>query len=314
MGPSSIVERAFAAFAPDLASPPPLSLRGGSDVDSYRRAVPFDPVEDEPTDEYLERYASWGLIYLDAQSWRHYVPHVIAYAMRHTADRHMVVEGFIRTLRPPDQYPPRLATLTPEQEAVVTAFLEGLLVDPAWGHVHQDVQQALEEWWWPEPSSRPTAADIIALRTAPTTYRSVGEANCRLDLPQTLAGGGLHDIPEESRRVEVWGGYLCGDAHTVVAINVTPLSLRSLEESIAVRQSLFREPATPRALRVPGAADAVRLDGQTHGDSPAEPQALTIVLAATPTELVTLSIRTWPREDLAREVEKIVSSLRLVRD
>jgi hypothetical protein len=38
-----------------------------------------------------------------------------------------------------------------------------------------------------------------------------------------------------------------------------------------------------------------------------------MVLASTPTELVTLSIRTWPREDLAREVEKIVRSLKLPR-
>src|ERR671923_83291 len=45
---------------------------------------------------------------------------------------------------------------------------------------------------------------------------------------------------EESRRVQTWGGYLCGDAHTIVAVNVTPLDMRSIADSIRMRCILFR--------------------------------------------------------------------------
>jgi hypothetical protein len=309
--PANLVERAFAAFAADLATPPPLPLRGGSDVDSYTTAAPFDAALDQITDEYLEEYAYWGLIYLDARSWRYYVPHIIAYAASHPDDPRMVVEALVRSLRPPDRYPSRLPTLTAAQESIVTAFLEHLLVDAAWDHLRHDVQQALEEWWWPNPRCRPTADAIDALRHAPMTYRTVGEGDCRLDLPHTLTGGGLHDIREESRRVEVWGGPLCGDAHTVVAVNVTPLALKSFAHSMKSLRARFHAPVAEKRIAVRGAREAHLLQGLTDGDSPAEPQAFTVLLASTRTELVTLSIRTWPRDDVSREVERIVQSFRL---
>jgi hypothetical protein len=113
-----------------LASPPP--LRGRSEVDSYHTAAQFDATVDEPTAEYLEAYTYWGLIDLDGQSWRYSVPHIMNYAARHPADPRMVVEALVRSLGPPDSSPPRLATLTAEQESVVTAFLEHVLIDPEW--------------------------------------------------------------------------------------------------------------------------------------------------------------------------------------
>jgi hypothetical protein len=211
-------------------------------------------------------------------------------------------------LRPPDRYPPRLTTLTEEQEAAVTAFLERVATDHRGADLQEEARQALEEWWRPNPRSRPTAAEIATLRKVPVTYRAAAGDGYRLQVPVTLTGSGVRDIPEESRRVETWGGFLCGDAYTVIAINVSPLSVRSLEESVAFRRGLFRDPVTPQRMAVSGASAAKRMDGLTHGDSPAEPEALTLVLAATPDELVTLTVRTWPREDLAREVERIVDS------
>ena len=41
---------------------------------------------DQPTDAYLEGFAFWGLAYLDAQSWRHYLPRLIDYALRRPDD------------------------------------------------------------------------------------------------------------------------------------------------------------------------------------------------------------------------------------
>jgi hypothetical protein len=303
----SIIDRAFAAFASDAAEPPPLSLRGGFDVDSYKRAEAFDPATDEPTNDYLEQYAFWGLGYLDAQSWRHYVPRLIRYALLNPDDPHMVTETLVRSLRPPDRYPPRLGTLTAEQGRVVARFLEQLAGSHPAEELRKEARQALDEWWGPHPHSRPSEAEIASLRSAPMTYRDAGGDLYRLRIPDTLAGSGPREIPEESRRVETWGGYMCGDAHTVIAVNVMPVASRTLARAVPILSVHFRT-VKERDVQVPGAARARRLDGLTHGDSPAEPQTLTIVVAEAAPHLVTLTCRSWPREDLLREVERIVSS------
>jgi len=281
-------------------------------VDSYDQPMPFDPAEDEPTDAYLEGFAFWGVGYLDARSWRHYLPRLIDYAFRHPGDPAMVTEALVRSLRPPDRYPPRLATLNAEQEDVVRTFLEQAALGDAIPHVQAEAQQALEEWWLPGARCRPTAQEIAALRAAPAVYRVVGGDVYRLSVPETFTASGVREIPEESRRVQTWGGYLCGDAHTVVAVNVTPLHVRSLADSVQARAMLFRDPVTPRSIVVPGSRRAERLDGLTHGVSAAEPQTLAMVFAVARDELVTLSIRSWPREDLGREVERILDSFEVI--
>ena len=48
------------------------------------------------------------------------------------------------------------------------------------------------------------------------------------------------------------------------------------------------------------------------GDSPAEPQQLVMVLAEAGPDLVTLSVRSWPRADVVREVARIVDSLEVI--
>ena len=133
----------------------------------------------------------------------------------------------------------------------------------------------------------------------------------RLEIPETLAGSGTRDIPEESRRVEAWSGYLRGDAHTAVAVNVSPIALRSLSDAIEARLVLYRTTPTRRPVDVRGARQAVRLDGLTHGDSPAEPLMLTLVFAEDGKSLILLSCRAWPRDDVAVDIERIVNSFEL---
>lgn len=312
MSTGALVARAFDVFGADAAAPPPLTLRGAYALDGYEEPPPFEPGADELTDAYLEGFAFCGTTYLDARSWRHYLPCLIDYAFRHPDDPAMVTEALVRSLRPPDRYPPRLGTLNADQEAVVRAFLEGVALGDTCPHLQREAQQALEEWWLPNPRSRPTTEQIAASRAASVAFRRVGREVYRLSVPETLVGSGIRDIPEESRRAETFGGYLCGDAHTVVAVNVTPLSARSLEHSVRARAPLFRDPVSPRSVVVRGSsAQARRLDGLTQVGSPAEPQTLAIVFAVAGNELVTLSVRSWPRDDVSREVERILESFEI---
>lgn len=146
---AEIKRRAREAFHADMLAAPRMTLRGGYAEDSYESAPPPDPVLDELTDSYLATYTFWGLAYLDPDSWRHYLPYLIDYSFRHMDDPDMVVEGLLHNLRPPDRQPPRLASLTAQQEAVIVAFLE----DIAFGDdsANRDfAKQVLEEWWIPD--------------------------------------------------------------------------------------------------------------------------------------------------------------------
>lgn len=146
---SEINRRASEVFHADALDAPQMTLRGGYAEDSYDFAPPPDPVLDEPTDTYLETYTFWGLAYLDPASWRHYLPHLIDYTFRHMDDPRMAVEGLLHNLRPPDREPPRLASLTAEQEAVIVAFLEELAFSE--DSANRDfAMQVLEEWWVPD--------------------------------------------------------------------------------------------------------------------------------------------------------------------
>jgi uncharacterized protein DUF6714 len=307
-----LVRRARAAFQQDATSRPPLTMRGGSDLDGYDRPRPFDPSIDEPTDAYLEGFTFHGLVFLDGQSWRHYLPRLIEYAFTHTRDPGMAVEALVRSLRPPDRYPPRLATLTEEQETVVREFLEMVAFGDLAPDLGEEARQALEEWWLPNPRARPTPDEIAAFRSAPVTYRLMSDDRYRLAVPDTLTDTGVKDIPQESRRVRTWGGYICGDVHTVIAVNVTPLQARSLHESVSARGVLFREAVTPSTRSVPGSRRAERLDGQSLGESPAQPRRLVMLFAEAGSDLVTLSVHTWDREDVRPIIEHIVGSLEIV--
>ncbi len=150
-----IVQQAHQAFGADLQRLPEITLRGGCAIDSYKQPPQYDAKQDEPTDAYLEQYTFWGLGYLDAASWRHYLPQLIAYTFRHPHAPHtLVLEGLLCSLRPPDHEPPRLATLTAEQEAVIVRFLEELAFNDDSDAYQELALQILEEWWLPNARYR----------------------------------------------------------------------------------------------------------------------------------------------------------------
>jgi hypothetical protein len=141
--------RAYEAFAADASRPPATSLRGADALDGYREPPPFDPAVDEPTDAYLEAYTFWGHAFLDPASWRHYLPRLIDYALRHLAEPGLpVVEGLLYSLRPPERDPPRFGPLTREQESVIVAVLDLLAFDETSAY-RDDAMQVLEEYWVP---------------------------------------------------------------------------------------------------------------------------------------------------------------------
>jgi uncharacterized protein DUF6714 len=253
MNTTDIARRAFEAFRDDAGALPALTLRGANEVDGYARPQPYDRVLDEPTDEYIGSYAYWGLIYLDAQSWRHYLPRLIDYAVRHPDDERMVAEALVRSLRPPDRYPPRLATLDALQEEVVREFLEGIALGGLVRHLEEDARQALEEWWLPNPRSRPSERDLAAARAAAVSYRAVATEWFRLAVPVSLSASGMRHVAEERRRVETWGGYVHYDAYMAVAVNVTELAERGLTASTEARRALFTSDVSPVRVVVPGA-------------------------------------------------------------
>jgi len=151
------------AFTDDMAVDPAVTLRGGDQLDDHRTAPPYDPVIDAVTDAYMESF-HWGVAYLDAASWRHYLPQLADYVVRHFDQGTLVGEATISSLCAPDRDPPRLATLTAEQEHAVTKFLEFLAFTD--GSVHQDgACRAIDEWWSPDAMYRPRpAANATELR------------------------------------------------------------------------------------------------------------------------------------------------------
>jgi hypothetical protein len=152
---TTIIARAYAAFQADYESTPELSLRGGNALDSYDEPPAYDPALDAPTDEYLAQHTFWGLGYLDAASWRHYLPQLIDYSIRHIAvPGTMAIEGVLWSLRPPDRVPPRLGSLNAEQEAVIVEFLELLAFNEQASAYHDFAMQILDEWWLPNARYR----------------------------------------------------------------------------------------------------------------------------------------------------------------
>ena len=153
----TIIRRAYEAFKADVDSVPPITLRGGDALDSYDEPPPFDAAVDEPTDQYLETFAFNALNFLDAPSWRHYLPRLIEYALRNIASNApgtMAIDGLLWSLRPPDRDPPRLRSLTREQEEVVVAALDQLAFSND-SVYRKDAMQVMEEWWIPGALYRP---------------------------------------------------------------------------------------------------------------------------------------------------------------
>ena len=147
----------FVAFEVDVAATPPMSLRAGNALDDGSKPPPNDKEADAPTDKYLEQYY-WGLPHLDAASWRHVLPFLLDYALRHIKHPSNAVDGLLNSLRPPDRAPPRLASLSLEQERIVAQVLDVLCFSPESAY-HELACQTTEEWWEPNAMYRPTPND-----------------------------------------------------------------------------------------------------------------------------------------------------------
>jgi hypothetical protein len=296
------------AFRDELAQPPALTLRGANAVDSFDHPEPFDAALDEPTDEYLERFAYWAMPYLDARSWRHYLPRLIEYALAHPEDPAMVVEATLRSLRPPDRVPTRLTTLSRPQEEAVIRFLEHFArSDDEW--TRDEARMALEEWWLPDALAR-TEAELRAAAPGATEYREVGSGSYRITLPTTMEGGGVHYVADEERAIEVWRGSIRGDALADAFVNSAPRAGRSwskLEASVRY----WLKPSARAWITVPGAKKALRLDGTTYRYGPAEPDHTTIVIALAGADVVTLTVRGTRRPDVQAELERAIGTFRL---
>ena len=150
---SDLSTAAFAAFKTAVEDVPALTLRGGNALDDGAHPPPFDDAVDALTDEYLELYYC-GLPYLDAASWRHVLPFLLSYALRNLQQASDAVDGLLNSLRPPDREPPRLASLSVEQEMIVSRVLDVLCFSPESAY-HELACQATEEWWEPNAMYRP---------------------------------------------------------------------------------------------------------------------------------------------------------------
>jgi hypothetical protein len=104
---------------------------------------------------------------------------------------------------------------------------------------------------------------------------------------------------------------LGGDAYTVVAVNLTRANGRPLRRILeGAAEGLRAARIDPSGVAVSGTPRAERLDGWTRGDSPAEPQRITLVAAeAGPDTVLLLTLRGFPRADVDSAFERIVGSL-----
>lgn len=149
MSHTDLIADIFAAFATEGTAFPPMTLRGGDALEADRPAPPFDVLVDAISDEYLEAHP-WGSGWLDAVSWRHYLPFMMEYALRHIGRPSEVTDALLTSLRPPDRQPPRLATLSKAQETVVLRFLDVLAYSPESASIDL-AAMVLAEWWTPGP-------------------------------------------------------------------------------------------------------------------------------------------------------------------
>lgn len=143
------------------ANVPPMTLRRGNAIDNGESAIPFEAELDQPTTEYIDRY-HWGIPHLDSVSWCYYLPALLDHAVRNIANGKSTGVGtFLFSLRPPDRDPPRLGSLSKEQEAAIVSLLDKLAFDKgsAW---KDEARQALEEYWAPGAIYRETRADSFS--------------------------------------------------------------------------------------------------------------------------------------------------------
>lgn len=129
---------------PEKVSMPPMSLRAGDRLDDGLEPLPFDRELDRPTRDYLDRHM-FGLHYLDAASWQHYLPILLTSTFEHFATPSNHVDLFLMVLSSASS---ELHALAPEQKAVIIAMLEHVAFGQ--GSIRADeAMLALQQYWWP---------------------------------------------------------------------------------------------------------------------------------------------------------------------
>ena len=152
MSHTDLIADIFAAFSTEGQAFPAMTLRGGDALDAGKPAPPFDVLVDAISDEYLEAHP-WGSGYLDAASWRHYLPFMMEHALRHITESSDVTDALLTSFRPPDRNPPRLGSLSKAQETAVLRFLDVLAYSA--GSASVDLAtRVLNEWWTPDAIPR----------------------------------------------------------------------------------------------------------------------------------------------------------------
>jgi len=144
---TELIADIFAAFSAEGSAFPPMTLRGGDALDRNHPAPPFDVLVDAISDEYLEAHP-WGSGYLDADSWRHYLQFMMAYALGRITEASEVTDALLTSLRPPDRSPPRLGTLSKAQETAVLRFLDVMAYSQSSASMDL-AAMVLSEWWTP---------------------------------------------------------------------------------------------------------------------------------------------------------------------
>jgi len=140
-----LIESAF----PPGDTLPVITLKQGDDIDAYGKSseeknAVLNDWRSIP-DEYLVQYQN-GLIYLDAQSWRYYLPAFLRHAVCNANRVSPATDACLSNLRPPDKEPPRLKTISPTERTAIVSALEYLAFDL--GSVYQETAcQVLEEYW-----------------------------------------------------------------------------------------------------------------------------------------------------------------------
>lgn len=152
---TELIADIFAAFSVESTAFPPMTLRGGDALDAHQPAPPFDVLVDAISDDYLEAHP-WGSGYLDATSWRHYLPFMMEYALRHITESSDVTDALLTSLRPPERQPPRLGSLSKAQETAVLRFLDVMAYSETSGSMEL-AALVLSEWW--TPGAIPKATD-----------------------------------------------------------------------------------------------------------------------------------------------------------
>jgi hypothetical protein len=170
-------------------------------------------------------------------------------------DAAMVVEALVRSLRPPDRYPPPCDAVASSRRRSPRIPRTVAFGDHVPGL--QEAQQALEEWWLPNPRSRPTP-DARAHDGA-ITDAACGA--CSFDGDRSASASGCGCLPSGIRARRPRAG--------------RPPSVS------ARRADCRRQPVGPHYL---------------HGH------------AEVGDEVVTLTVRSWPRDDVIREVNRMVDS------